>query len=188
MTQLTIFTPRRFSDSRGWFSETYNQKRLKDYGLDIVFVQDNQSLSTDIGTIRGLHFQAHPHAQGKLIRVLSGSIMDVAVDIRRGSPTFGQALTMPLSAEDGQQFYIPAGYAHGFATLEPHTVVLYKVTAFYDQASEGGVRWNDPDLAIAWGLGARSPVVSDKDAVLPIMADFETPFAYDGVPMELVEF
>ncbi|WP_425532114.1 dTDP-4-dehydrorhamnose 3,5-epimerase [Ancylobacter crimeensis] len=182
---IYLFSPARFQDDRGWFSETYNARKAASHGLDMVFVQDNQSFSRDAGTIRGLHFQAAPVAQGKLVRVLTGRILDVAVDIRRGSPTYGQYVSAELSAENGAQLYIPPGFAHAFATLEPNTQVFYKVTAFYDKASEGGVRWDDPDIGIDWGLGDLTPTLSAKDALLPTLSSFTSPFDYDGVPMTL---
>jgi len=182
-----LLSPPRFSDDRGWFSETYSARKAVAQGLDVTFVQDNQSLSRTVGTVRGLHFQAPPHAQGKLVRVLRGRIIDVAVDIRKGSPTYGQWLSAELSAENGKQLYIPVGYAHGFATLEADTEVAYKVTDFYDKASEGGLKWNDPDLAVDWGIGGIEPSLSAKDEILPSFANFDSPFAYDGIPMILVE-
>lgn len=181
----TLLTPARFADDRGWFSETYSARKFKGAGLDIDFVQDNQSLSRQIGTIRGLHFQAPPFAQGKLVRVLKGRILDVAIDIRRGSPTYGHYVEAELSAENGAQLYVPVGYAHGFITREPDTEVLYKVTNYYDRASEGGLIWNDARIGIDWDLGGTEPVLSAKDVVLPGLDAFDSPFEYDGIPMEL---
>jgi dTDP-4-dehydrorhamnose 3,5-epimerase len=181
----TLFTPPRFADDRGWFTESYNARKFKNAGLEVDFVQDNQSLSRSVGTIRGLHFQVPPFAQGKLVRVLKGRVLDVAVDIRKGSPTYGKYVEAELSAENGVQLYIPVGYAHGFVTREPDTEVLYKVTDFYDKASEGGLIWNDPAIGIDWGLGEAAPVLSAKDVILGGLDGFDSPFAYDGRPMEL---
>jgi dTDP-4-dehydrorhamnose 3,5-epimerase len=134
--------------------------------------------------LRGLHFQAPPHGQGKLVRCLRGRIWDVAVDIRKGSPTYGRWVSAELSAETGSQLYVPVGFAHGFVTLEPDTEVEYKVTDFYDRDSEGGLIWNDPTLALPWPLPPGGPVLSDKDLLLPHLKEFDSPFAYDGVPLE----
>jgi dTDP-4-dehydrorhamnose 3,5-epimerase len=176
-------TPRAFADSRGWFSETYNQARAAEAGIDVLFCQDNQSFSKSAGVIRGLHFQRPPFAQAKLVRCVRGSIWDVAVDARKGSPTYGQWVAAILSAENHRQLFIPAGFLHGFVTLEDETEVAYKVSALYDPASDGGIRWNDPTLALPWPLDARPPLVSEKDAALPLFADFDSPFEYDGVPL-----
>ncbi|HEX4181985.1 MAG TPA: dTDP-4-dehydrorhamnose 3,5-epimerase [Caulobacteraceae bacterium] len=184
---VKLLQPRRFEDERGWFSETYNQRREKDLGLDVVFVQDNHSMSRPVGVLRGLHFQAPPHGQGKLVRCLRGRIWDVAVDVREGSPTYAQWVDAELSAENGRQLYVPVGFAHGFITLEPDTEVEYKVTDFYDRDSEGGLMWNDPTLALPWPLPPGGPVLSDKDQVLPTLAEFKSPFAYDGVPLAPLE-
>ena len=180
---VKLLKPRRFEDERGWFSETYNQRRELALGLDVVFVQDNHSLSRSVGVLRGLHFQAPPHGQGKLVRCLRGRIWDVAIDIRKGSPTYGRWVSAELSAENGSQLYVPVGFAHGFVTLEPDTEVEYKVTDYYDRDSEGGLIWNDPTLALPWPLPPGGPVLSDKDLLLPRLAEFSSPFAYDGVPL-----
>lgn len=164
--------PPRFGDDRGFFSETYNASVAASLGINEPFVQDNQSLSRPVGTIRGLHFQADPFAQGKLVRVLRGRIMDVAVDIRPGSPTFGQHCGVELSAEAGNQLWVPTGFAHGFATLEPDTEVFYKVTNLWNREAEGAIRWNDPDLAIDWGVADGDASLSDKDHVAPLFADW----------------
>jgi len=176
-------TPRAFADSRGWFSETYNQARAAEAGIDVLFCQDNQSFSKATGVVRGLHFQRPPFAQAKLVRCMRGSIWDVAVDARKGSPTYGQWVAATLSAENRRQLFIPAGFLHGFVTLEDETEVAYKVSALYDAASDGGIKWNDPTLALPWPLDGRAPLVSDKDAALPSFADFDSPFEYDGVPL-----
>jgi dTDP-4-dehydrorhamnose 3,5-epimerase len=181
---VRLLKPKRFEDPRGWFAETYNQKRLADLGIETVFVQDNHSMSRPVGVLRGLHFQAPPFAQTKLVRCVRGRIWDVAVDIRTGSPTYGQWTSAELSAENGRQLYVPAGFAHGFITVEPDTEVEYKVDAFYDRDSEGGLIWSDPSLALPWPLPAGGPILSDKDLLLPTLAEFESPFVYAGRPLE----
>lgn len=180
-------TPRAFADPRGWFSETYHQARAAEAGIDIVFCQDNQSFSRTAGTIRGLHYQRPPFAQAKLVRCVRGSIWDVAVDARRGSPTYGQWVGAKLSAENRRQLYLPIGFLHGFVTLEADTEVAYKVSAFYDPASDGGVRWDDADLALPWPLNGNVPLVSEKDAKMPSFAEFDSPFEYDGTPLVPLE-
>lgn len=167
--------PRRIADARGYFAEVFNAREFARTGHDVTFVQDNQSLSRSPGTVRGLHLQAPPHAQAKLVRVLRGAVFDVAVDIRRSSASYGQWVGCELTAEKGNQLFIPAGFAHGFITLQPDTEVHYKTTAFYDHASERAIRWDDPDIAIAWP-DAAAPVLSDKDAGAPLFRDFESPF------------
>lgn len=162
---------KRFSDDRGWFSETYKQHSLRDAGIDIDFVQDNESFSGPTGTLRGLHYQTAPHAQDKLIRVISGSILDVAVDIRRASSTFGQHVAVTLNAEDANQLLVPAGFAHGFCTLEPDTRVAYKVSGQYAPDCERAIRWDDADIAIAWQLPAHGATLSGKDEIAPLLAD-----------------
>lgn len=170
---VKLITPRIFRDERGFFSETYNQQRLAEGGITGFFVQDNHSLSRRAGVVRGLHYQLPPHAQGKLIRVIRGAIFDVAVDIRPGSPTFGQHVTARLSAENWQQLWVPPGFAHGFCTLEPDTEVIYKVTDLYHPDSERGIRWNDPALAIDWPVSPSEVQLSDKDRQNPALADSE---------------
>lgn len=181
---VLLLTVRRFEDNRGWFSESYHQAKWANAGIDETFIQDNHSLSRPVGTIRGLHFQAPPHTQAKLIRCIRGAIWDVAVDIRHGSPTYGQWQAAELSAENGHQLYIPAGFAHGFVTLQPDSEVAYKASALYAPETEGGLRWDDPALGINWPLPSSGAIVSDKDAVLPRLADLESPFAYEGGPLE----
>ena len=176
-----LIEPRRFSDDRGWFVETWSRKTLAGLGIDADFVQDNHSLSRPVGTVRGLHFQTPPHGQGKLVRCVAGRIMDYAVDVRSGSPTFGKVLGAELSAENGRQLWIPVGYAHGFVTLEPDTEVVYKCTDYYAPANDGGIRWDS--AGIDWPLPASGPVLSDKDRKLPLLSEFDSPFAYDGEPM-----
>ena len=184
---LILFTPKRFSDPRGWFSETFRQDVWQDLGVHDAFVQDNQSLSNPQDTLRGLHFQLPPKGQAKLVRCLRGAIFDVAVDVRRGSPTYGQWLGAELSAANGRQLYIPVGFAHGFVTLEPDTEVLYKVSSYYAPDCDRGLAWNDPSIGIDWPLGGREPLLSDKDTRQPALVDFDSPFAYDGIPMTLRE-
>lgn len=164
---VKIITPRSFFDSRGALCETYNRDRFAEHGVALEFVQDNQSLSVRAGTIRGLHFQSSPAAQGKLVRVLRGSIFGVAVDLRRSSPTYGKWTAEKLSATDGRQMLVPVGFAHGFCTIEPDTHVFYKVTAGYSPAHDLGVAWNDPDLAIDWPVAPEKAILSDRDARLP---------------------
>ncbi|MGE3292092.1 MAG: dTDP-4-dehydrorhamnose 3,5-epimerase [Geminicoccaceae bacterium] len=167
--EVRLVVPDRFGDARGFFSETYSRRDFAAGGIPDEFVQDNHSRSSGAGTVRGLHYQLPPHAQGKLIRVLRGSILDVAVDIRRGSPSFGAHVAVTLSAELGNQLFIPAGFAHGFCTLEPDTEVAYKVTAYYSRERDRGIRWNDPALAIAWPVAAQGAVLSAKDVALPLL-------------------
>jgi dTDP-4-dehydrorhamnose 3,5-epimerase len=164
---VKVIVPKGFGDSRGVFSETWNRNRFREHGLDLDFVQDNQSSSTEVGTIRGLHFQSHPAAQDKLVRVLRGRILDVAVDMRRSSPTYGKWVAEELSAENAKQLLVPVGFAHGFCTLEPDTHVLYKVTGYYSPQNDCGVAWNDPDLAIDWPVAPGKAVLSDKDSRMP---------------------
>ena len=178
-----IINPKRHADDRGWFSETYNDKRLGEVGITCRFVQDNQSRSRQAGTLRGLHFQRPPVAQAKLISVLCGRILDVAVDIRRGSPTFGSHVSKELSAKSGYQLYIPIGFAHGFISLEDDTLVLYKVSDYYVPAQDSGVRWDDPEIAIQWPFKAGDIIMSDKDQQLPLLKELASPFAYDGCPL-----
>lgn len=175
---LTILTPRRFSDHRGYFSETWSRARMAAAGIDIDFVQDNQSLSVEVGTVRGLHFQKPPRAQTKLVRCGRGVLFDVAVDIRRGSPTYGQWFGVELSAENGRQLLIPAGFAHGFVTRAPKTEIIYKCSDVYAPETEGALRWDDPDLAIDWGLTG-DPILSAKDAAADAFAGFDSPFLYE---------
>ena len=174
--ELKVIQPKVFGDARGYFFESYNKQQLAAAGLKADFVQDNQSLSAK-NVIRGLHFQKPPFAQGKLVRVITGRAMDVAVDIRKGSPTYGRHVTTLLSAEENNMFWIPAGFAHGFVALEDHTIFAYKTTDYYNKESEGAIRWNDPDINVEWGVS--KPVISDKDKVSPFFKDFESPFIYE---------
>jgi len=167
---VLLIRPKRFGDERGYFAETYHADKWLAAGVDATFVQDNESLSAAAGTVRALHYQLPPFAQAKLVRCLSGRILDVAVDIRRSSPTFGQAFAAELTAA-GEQMYVPPGFAHGFSTLEPDTRVAYKVSAVYDPASERGIRWNDPALAIDWQVDASSATLNARDREHPLLAD-----------------
>ena len=179
---VRIVRPRRFGDLRGYFAETYSAAKFAEHGVDLVFVQDNESLSAQAGTIRGLHFQAPPHAQDKLVRCPQGAILDVAVDIRVGSPTYGKHVSAVLSAENGDQMLVPKGFAHGFATLAPDSVVSYKVTDVYAPQCDAGVRFDDPALEIDWQTAPDAAVLSDKDTRLPGFADFQSPFVYRPDP------
>ncbi|MCR9257005.1 MAG: dTDP-4-dehydrorhamnose 3,5-epimerase [Alphaproteobacteria bacterium] len=174
-------SPPKFGDHRGYFAETYNAMKFADAtGLAIDWVQDNQSLSATPGTLRGLHFQAPPSPQAKLVRVLRGRIWDVAVDIRNGSPTYGKWVALELSEENFKQIFVPRGFAHGFITLEPDTIVSYKVDGYYDKEADAGLAWDDPTLAVAWPLDGLTPVLSEKDGTQPAFADFVSPFAYEA--------
>ena len=184
MNSLQLIRTRRFVDDRGWFAEVYSQAALAKLGIAEVFVQDNHSLSKPAGTVRGLHFQVPPYAQAKLVRCIRGRIFDVVVDLRSSSPTFGKWTGVELSAETGHQLFIPVGFAHGFATLEPDCEIGYKVTEAYVPNADGGIRWDDADLAIDWHLPhGLKPTLSQKDRDLPSLAGFESPFGYDGVPL-----
>jgi dTDP-4-dehydrorhamnose 3,5-epimerase len=172
---LLIIEPRIFNDGRGYFFESYSKTKFAEAGIDIDFVQDNQSFSHK-GAVRGLHAQFAPHAQAKLVRVIQGKVLDVAVDARKGSPTYGKYETIELSGENQLQFFIPAGFLHGFATLEDDTIFAYKVNDYYSKECETGARWNDPALAINWGIAESDALVSAKDEVLPLFAEYISPF------------
>lgn len=177
---LALVTPQRFRDSRGWFSESWNKRALERAGLNLPeFVQDNHSVSHETGTVRGLHFQSPPYAQGKLVRCGRGRLFDAVVDVRKGSPMFGQWFGVDLSFESGQQLWVPAGLLHGFVTLEPDTEIVYKCTEHYDPACDGSVRWDSCD--IDWPLLGVNPILSDKDAQAQPFAAFETPFVYGNL-------
>lgn len=164
---VKVLTPQKFGDDRGFFSEVYSRRELADDGIELDFVQDNHSLSAAVGVLRGLHFQLPPFAQDKLVRVVRGRILDVAVDIRRSSPTFGQHVAVEISADAFNQILVPIGFAHGFVTLEPNTEVLYKVTNYYSAEHDRGVYWNDPEIGIDWPVDADQAQLSEKDSVLP---------------------
>jgi len=178
-----LIVPKRYVDERGWFSETFHEQRLRDTGIACRFVQDNRSQSKHVGTLRGLHFQLPPAAQAKLVGVLRGRILDVAVDIRSGSPTYGRYVSAELTSKDGRQLYVPVGFAHGFCTLEDDVEVMYKVSDHYAPALDGGIRWNDSDIDFPWPFAASDIVVSEKDGRLTPLKDFVSPFAYDGHPL-----
>lgn len=177
---VLILTPRRFGDARGFFSESWNRRVMEEAGIEIEFVQDNHSLSHGVGTVRGLHFQSPPHAQAKLVRCGRGALYDVAVDVRRGSPSYGQWVGVDLSHENGRQLLIPAGFLHGFVTREPDTEVIYKCSDFYAPDCDGAVRFDDPDLGIDWGIDPGAAMLSDKDRAAQSFAAFETPFTWEG--------
>lgn len=168
--EVLLITPKRHGDARGWFAETWSRRTLAAAGIDADFVQDNQAFNAKKGTVRGLHFQTAPHAQAKLVRVLRGAILDVAVDVRAGSPTFGQWVSAELTAERGEQLFVPRGFAHGYSTLTDDCELAYKVDGLYAPQTEGGVIWNDPDLGIHWRVEGEA-VLSDKDQVLPRLKD-----------------
>lgn len=178
-----VIVAKQHVDSRGWFSETFHEMRLQDIGIACRFVQENRSYSKRAGTLRGLHFQLPPAAQAKLVGVLGGRILDVAVDVRGGSPTFGKFVSTELSADSARHIYIPEGFAHGFLTLEDDVTVMYKVSSYYSPQHDGGIRWNDPDIAVPWPLGNADVILSDKDRKLPLLKEFSSPFVYDGAPL-----
>jgi dTDP-4-dehydrorhamnose 3,5-epimerase len=180
LPDVLLIVAKKFGDARGYFMETYSHRRLEAAGFSGAFVQDNQSFTAAVGTVRGLHFQAPPHAQAKLVRVTRGAILDVCVDIRRGSPTFGQHVTAELSADNNAQLLVPVGFAHGFQTLVPDCEVLYKVTDFYAPQAEGGLIWNDPALGIPWPIDADRAALNARDASWPRLADLNSPFSVDG--------
>jgi dTDP-4-dehydrorhamnose 3,5-epimerase len=168
-----VITPKVFKDPRGYFMESYNKQSYSNIGIDLDYVQDNQSLS-EKGILRGLHFQAPPFDQGKLVRVIKGAVLDVIVDIRKNSPTYGKHYAIELTEDNFKTFWVPSGFAHGFTTLADHTIFSYKCTNYYNQASEGGLMWNDPDLGIDWGI--QNPILSDKDTKNALFKDFISPF------------
>jgi|TARA_B110000908_G_C10262091_1_gene460124 dTDP-4-dehydrorhamnose 3,5-epimerase len=176
---VLLLEPRRFSDARGVFSESWNRKTLATHGIDIDFVQDNHSVSTQVDTVRGLHFQSPPHAQAKLVRCGRGRLFDVAVDIRKGSPTYGKWVGYDLSFDNGLQLLIPAGFLHGFVTREADTEIVYKCSDYYAFECDGTVRFDDPDIAIEWGISTQA-VLSEKDTQAPLLKDFDSPFVWGG--------
>jgi dTDP-4-dehydrorhamnose 3,5-epimerase len=175
-----VFTPKRFGDDRGFFVETFNRALMEPMTGALDWVQDNHSRSDPKGTLRGLHFQSPPFAQDKLVRCVRGSILDVAVDIRHGSPTFGRHVAATLTAEGGEQIFVPKGFAHGFVTLEQGCEVIYKVTNYYSAPDDRGLRWNDPALGIGWGFAEEDVTLSPKDAAQPMLADTPVHFRYGG--------
>ena len=174
---VKIVTPKRVGDHRGFLSETYNRQRFAEVGITTEFVQDNHSLSSAVGTVRGLHFQSEPFEQVKLVRVVRGRVLDVAVDIRRSSPTYGQHVAVELSAENWLQLLVPAGFAHGFCVLEPDTEIQYKVSAYYSAAHDFGLAWDDPALGIRWPVDRAAAILSDKDRRQPTLAELPAYFA-----------
>lgn len=182
-----LLLPARHGDSRGWFTESYNRRKFAEMGIVEDWVQDNHSMSAARGTLRGVHFQAPPHAQAKIVRCLVGAIWDVAVDLRAGSPTYARWVGAELTASGGEQLYVPAGFGHGFLTLSENTEVAYKASDYYAPEADFGFAWNDPAMAISWPLGDMEPSLSDRDRSLPGVSGWQSPFAYDGEPLaELV--
>lgn len=177
IADVKLLQTKRFGDHRGFFCELYQAERARAAGVDATFIQDNYSFSADQGTLRGLHFQSPPFAQSKLVCVLQGALFDVAVDLRRSSPTFGQHVSVELSATNGLQLFVPQGFAHGFVTLEPNTHVIYKVDQFYAPDNDHGCMWNDPDLGISWPFSSENVILSGKDKVQPCFADLPSYFA-----------
>ena len=180
LSGVVVLTPARFGDARGFFSESWSAARMAEAGLDFEFVQDNHSLSEKVGTVRGLHYQAPPHAQAKLVRCGRGRLLDVAVDIRRGSPTYGKWIAVELSFENGKQLLIPRGFLHGFVTLEPDTEIIYKCDDYYSPECDGAVRFDDPDIGVVWGIDSNKAILSEKDEKAVSMKGFDSPFVYEG--------
>lgn len=176
---IKLLVPRHIGDERGYFAETFREDVFLRECADVKFVQDNESLSVRVGTIRGLHFQSEPHVQGKLVRCTRGALFDVAVDIREGSPTYGQWVGETLTPDNGKQLWVPAGFAHGFCTLEPNTVISYKVTGYYSAECDKGLRWDDPAIGIRWPDVADSETLSPKDRVQPLLADLPAYFTWE---------
>ena len=177
MSEPIMLTTSRYKDHRGFFGEIYNRKEYRELGIDVDFVQDNHSFSKKVGTIRGLHFQAPPQAQAKLVRCLSGAIFDVVIDIRLDSPNYNKWYGYEISADNGHQLYVPIGFAHGFLTLKPNSEIIYKCSEYYAPQTEGSILWNDPDIGIKWPLNCE-PILSDKDATSPLFRDFDSPFIF----------
>ena len=170
---VLLIEPQVFGDSRGWFYETYNEERYRAAGIDVTFVQDNQSFSQK-NVVRGLHFQKPPFTQAKLVSVIQGAVLDVAVDLRAGSPTYGQYVSAVLTAENHHQLFVPKGFAHGFSVLEDNTIFAYKCSNLYNKESEGSIIYNDPDIHVEWGV--ENPILSEKDKIGPTLREFVTPF------------
>jgi len=182
IADVKILTPKKIGDHRGFFSATWSRRACQDAGLNYNFVQDNHSLSAEVATVRGLHFQTPPFTQAKLVRCVRGSILDVVVDIRKGSPTFAQHVSVQLDANNWKQILVPRGFAHGFVTLEANTEVIYKVDNDYAPDHDRGILWCDPALGINWGIDADHAIVSDKDKKHPVLAAFDYPFVYEETP------
>lgn len=178
-----VILPARFTDARGWFSESYSKRQLSKLGINVDFVQDNHSFSASCGTLRGVHFQSPPHVQAKLVRCVVGAIWDVVVDLRAGSPTYGNWVATELTAAGGEQLYVPGGFGHGFITLNDNVEVAYKTSSYYEPECDGGIAWNDPDIAINWPIANQAPLLSEKDRSLPRLEDFVSPFSYEGTPL-----
>jgi len=176
---VKIITPARHGDARGFFSESYNRARMAEHGIDTDFVQDNHSMSAQVGTIRGMHFQTPPHAQAKLVRCGQGALLDVVVDIRMGSPTYGNWDSVELSAKNGRQILVPVGFLHGFVTREPNTEIVYKCSDYYAPECDGAVRYDDPELGIEWGVSKTDAVLSVKDQAAPALRAIDNPFRFD---------
>jgi len=179
LPNVLLIRAHRHIDARGWFSEAYSASRLSALGVDCGFPQDNQSWTRSVGTVRGLHFQRPPSAQAKLVACLQGRVLDCVVDLRLGSPSYGRSLTAELT-DAGEQLFVPVGFAHGFVTLTDDVTVSYKVSSLYDPAADDGIAWNDPALGIHWPLPRGVPLVSERDAKLPLLSDVASPFVYDG--------
>jgi dTDP-4-dehydrorhamnose 3,5-epimerase len=177
LKSLILIDTSRHTDKRGFFAETYSLKKYADFGVDVEFVQDNHSFSRDVGTLRGLHFQTPPNSQSKLVRCGRGSIFDVAVDIRKGSPTYGEWRGYSLTGDNGRQLYVPGGFAHGFVTLEPNSEIVYKCSDYYVPETEGSLFWDDPGIGIDWPLQG-PPILSAKDRAAPLFKEFDSPFIY----------
>jgi dTDP-4-dehydrorhamnose 3,5-epimerase len=177
---VLLVNSRRYEDSRGYFMETYRARTFEDLGMPAVFVQDNQALSREAGTIRGLHYQAPPHAQAKLVRAIRGAVFDVAVDLRRGSATFGRWVSATLTADAGKQLFVPAGFAHGYCTLEPDTEVAYKCDSYYVAEADAGIVFSDPAIGIDWPVAVEAAIVSDSDRGLPLLEEIASPFAMEA--------
>ncbi|HWB52750.1 MAG TPA: dTDP-4-dehydrorhamnose 3,5-epimerase [Tepidisphaeraceae bacterium] len=169
IADVKLLSPKKHGDARGFFSEIYSRREFKRMGIELDFVQDNHSMSAQKGVLRGLHYQLAPMAQDKLVRVVRGAILDVAVDIRKSSASFGRHVSAILSADNWRQMLIPIGFAHGFVTLEPNTEVLYKVSNYYSPENERGIAWNDPDLSIAWGIDPTQAILSERDKIHPLL-------------------
>lgn len=175
---VLLLVPKRFADNRGYFVETYNRRPFEEIGITTEFVQDNEALSEQVGTLRGLHFQLAPDPQAKLVHVIAGSVFDAVVDLREGSASFGKWVGTTLTAKEGEMLFVPVGFAHSYVTLEPNTLVAYKVDGYYNKTAEGGIRWDDPEVGIDWPVSRDQIKVSEKDAVLPLLRDLSTPLRF----------
>lgn len=176
--EVVLVRPKKFGDNRGYFMETFRESLFQEQAGPVRFVQDNRSFSAEAGTVRGLHFQLPPKAQGKLVSCAAGALLDVAVDIRQGSPTYGEYVSAELTAENGEQLWVPAGFAHGFCTLVPNTIITYKVTDYYSPEHDRGLLWNDPAIGIDWPVSADTAILSDKDLRQPTLSDLPVSFVF----------